>query len=131
MDDSSKIALGIFAAAALLLVGFIGYREFERQRDIDEAQQVLQTIAETGKQAVVQYQAGVQQVQAQTSEQQQLQWVKQERLREYDQSRRSLASNQRCVGGVVIEVRGSTYTQLGSLSQPIHCVDGYADQPLR
>jgi preprotein translocase subunit SecF len=131
MDDSSKIAVGIVAAAALLLVGFIGYREFERQRDIDEAQQVLQTIAQTGQQVTAQYQAGLQQVTAQTREQEQLQWVRQERLREYEFSRRALASDQRCVGGVVIQVTGSTYTQLGSISSPIHCSDGYADQPLR
>lgn len=80
---------------------------------------------------VVVYQSGVQQVKSQTSEQEQLRWVKQERLREYEQSRRSLAPNQRCIGGVVIEVEGSTYTQLGSFSRPIHCADGYADQPLR
>lgn len=42
-----------------------------------------------------------------------------------------LAPDQRCVGGAVIEVHGNVYTQLGSISQPVHCVGRRADRVLR
>ncbi|MGC1548995.1 MAG: hypothetical protein WA777_10740 [Rhodanobacter sp.] len=45
--------------------------------------------------------------------------------------REMLAPNQRCVGGSVIQVDGSSYTQLGSIDYPIHCVGRVADRPLR
>lgn len=50
MESSSRVALGIVAAAALLLVGYIAYSEFQRQRDIAEAQAALSAIGEQGRQ---------------------------------------------------------------------------------
>lgn len=50
---------------------------------------------------------------------------------QWQQDRRRLAADQRCVGGVVIEVKGNVYTQLGSIAQPIHCDGIFADRPLR
>ena len=49
----------------------------------------------------------------------------------YERSRRTLASNQECVGGAVVQVEGHSYTQVGSLSQPVHCMGRMADVPLR
>ena len=43
-----------------------------------------------------------------------------------EQERRRLALNQRCVGGAVVQIDRSAYTQLGTLAQPINL----ADQPL-
>jgi hypothetical protein len=57
----------------------------------------------------------------------QVRWV---HLAAYRQQRR-LALNQRCVGGVVVQVDGSTYTQLGSISNPVRCSGQYADQAIR
>ena len=57
----------------------------------------------------------------------QLRWVQ---LAAY-RHQRMLASNQRCVGGVVVQVDGATYTQLGSISNPVHCSGQYADRAIR
>lgn len=51
--------------------------------------------------------------------------------RDLQSSRYDLLPDQRCVGGAVIEVHGSVYTQLGSLARPVHCVGRRADYPLR
>jgi len=48
-----------------------------------------------------------------------------------DVYRRTLGSNQRCVGGVVLIVNGSSYTQLGTVGDPVRCNGQYADRPLR
>jgi hypothetical protein len=46
-------------------------------------------------------------------------------------ARRQLASNQRCVGGVVVVVSGSSYSQLGTVGDPVRCNGRYADRPIR
>lgn len=48
-----------------------------------------------------------------------------------DLNRRTLGPHQRCYAGAVVQVSGSTFTQLGSISYPIHCVGNLADKPLR
>lgn len=48
-----------------------------------------------------------------------------------EQARYYLAADQRCVGGAVVQVDGRVYTQLGSISYPVHCVGRVADRPLR
>lgn len=48
-----------------------------------------------------------------------------------DWSRYRLADDQRCVGGAVVEVHGTDYRQIGTISEPVHCDSGYADRPLR
>lgn len=87
------------------------------------------------RQVVLQVQQTTQQNIARIAEQARQEAVEQEAQREaYERSqleRRRLASNQSCVGGVVIEVRGTSYTQLGDLSHPVHCSGAFADQPLR
>jgi hypothetical protein len=45
-------------------------------------------------------------------------------------ARRQLASNQGCVGGVVV-VSGSSYSQLGTVGDPVRCNGWYADRPIR
>lgn len=45
--------------------------------------------------------------------------------------RRRLQPGQQCVGGVVVQVYGNAYTQLGTIAQPVHCSGDFADQPLR
>lgn len=51
--------------------------------------------------------------------------------RAVDLSRRRLAADQRCVAGVVIVAHGSTYSDLGTVGNPVKCSGGYADRPLR
>jgi hypothetical protein len=123
MESSSRIALGVVAAAALLLVGYIGYSEFQRHRDIAEAQAALSSLAEQGRQVVAQ---------AQQQEWQQAWDLRRQQVRDEvnaEQSRR-LSGNQRCVGGVVV-VDGASYTQLGTVGDLVRCNGQYADRPIR
>lgn len=46
-------------------------------------------------------------------------------------ARRQLTGNQRCVGGVVVVVNGSSYTQLGTVGDPVRCSGQLADRPIR
>lgn len=48
-----------------------------------------------------------------------------------DLYRYRLASDQRCYGGAVIQIRGNVYTQIGDAARPVHCVGDYADLPVR
>jgi len=120
MESSSKIALGVVAAAALLLVGYIGYSEFQRHRDIAQAQAMLSSLGEQGQQAVAQFQAQDAAQQQRQREAVAMSW-----------NRRLLGGNQRCVGGVVVVVDGATYTQLGTVGDPVRCEGRYADRPIR
>jgi len=45
--------------------------------------------------------------------------------------RRVLASNQQCLGGAVVQIDGTTYTQLGSMANPVHCSGSLADRAIR
>jgi hypothetical protein len=42
-----------------------------------------------------------------------------------------LTGNQHCVGGVVVVVDGATYTQLGTVGDPVRCNSRYADRLIR
>jgi hypothetical protein len=120
MDDSSKLGLSIVGAAAVLLVGFVAYREWSRHRDIAEATEAFQSVVTAGQQAMARSAAASRE------------WSRRQAQRaRVESARYVLAADQRCVGGVVVQVRGSVYTQLGSISQPIHCAGRRADKPLR
>lgn len=56
MDGAGKIAAGIVLAAVVLVVGFVGYREHERNRDQEEAAQFIQQLNDQGTAMVRQYQ---------------------------------------------------------------------------
>jgi len=120
MDESTKIALGIVGAAFVLLFGYVAYSEFQRARDIDQVRQAFAGIAQVGQQAVQQSQADA------YAQQQRLaaQWTE-------DARRRLLASDQRCVGGEVFQVHGSSFTQIGTMAYPVHCSGNMADRPIR
>jgi hypothetical protein len=120
MDSSTRIALGIVGAALILLFGGIAYHEFERQRDIDDVQMAMQTFV-----------GGVVAVSQQSQEQQASDLRQRELAADLDQQRHMLAGNQRCVGGVVVQVDGTSYTQLGSIANPVRCSGGMADRVLR
>lgn len=124
MDSSWKIAVAIVLSALLVIVCLIGYREYDRQRDIDMAMSMLQGLGESSQQ-YVQQQADYRAAEAANSAE------RRRRVVAEDLRRRTLEGNQRCVGGVVVQVEGSTYTQLGTISQPAYCAGGVADQPLR
>ncbi|HEY8682846.1 MAG TPA: hypothetical protein VIM06_06705 [Rhodanobacter sp.] len=57
MDSSSKTAVAIVASAFLLAGIFIFYQEFSRQRDIAQAQQVMQGISDYADHAATQLNA--------------------------------------------------------------------------
>jgi hypothetical protein len=120
MDATTKLALAVVAAAVILVVGYVGYNEYARARDVDQAQQALDAFRSNAQQAVDESRRA-----AQVGEQQR------EAYQRWQQARRRLAVNQRCVAGAVVQVDGNTYTQLGTIAQPIHCQGDYADQPLR
>ncbi len=46
-------------------------------------------------------------------------------------ARRQLSGNQRCVGGVVLAVVGSSYRQLGRVGDPVRCSGNLADRAIR
>jgi hypothetical protein len=120
MEPSSRIALGIVAAAALLLVGYIGYSEFQRQRDIAQAQALMSSLGEQGTRVLAQFHAQDAAQQQRQREAVAMSW-----------DRRLLMGNQRCVGGVVVVVNGTSYTQLGTVGDPVRCSGRYADRPIR
>lgn len=120
MDSSSKIAGAVVLAAVLLLVGFVVYREVDRQRDRAEAAEVLQGISGYAQQALAEGQAA-----------EARRVAVQRRKAAADARARTLASDMQCVGGVVVIVRGSVYTQLGRVGDPVRCTGRTADRPIR
>lgn len=118
MDGSTKIAAGIVAAAVLLLVGFIGYREFERQRDIAEAQEMMQGLTSYAQQALEQGQRQSAYDARQRAE-----------ARQRDLDRRRLSALERCISGTVVRVEGASYTQaVGADGRPVACSGRYRTQ---
>lgn len=120
MSETTKLALAVVVAAVILIGGYVAYSEFARARDVDQAQQSLDAFRQHAQETV----ADARRV-AQVSQDQQTLYQR----REWE--RRRLAANQRCVGGSVVEIQGSVYTQLGSIADPIHCSGDVADRPLR
>lgn len=131
MTDGGRIACGIVLAAVVLAVVFVGYREFDRQRNIAEAQAAMQGLTDSMQNVGRQFDASRQVASEQAarvadaSDTRRLAGV----LR--DAERRHLAANQRCVGGSVVQVDGRTFTQIGSIEYPVHCAGDYADRPIR
>jgi len=115
-----RVFWSVLAALIVFGVAVIGWRAFERQRDIEDANAALQSISAYATRAM---QDG-QRADLQRRHQQQQQQAANSRLRE-------LAGNQRCVGGVVVVVDGATYTQLGTVGDPVRCNGRYADRPIR
>lgn len=122
MDGSSKIALGIVAAAALLLLGFISYREFERRRDIADAQEVMRGISDYAQQAMADGRRAEQQRQRQVAYDARMRADALERARRA----RELSSDERCIAGTVVQISGASYTQLAGVGgRPVACSGRY------
>ena len=120
MDGAGKVAAAIVVSAVLVVVSLVAYREFARQRDIRDAQAMIQGVGSASVQVS-------QQVRAQrVAHEKQMQRAYADGMR-----RRALSENQRCIGGVVVQVDGSTYTQLGTIADPVRCEGAYADRPIR
>lgn len=107
MDDSSKIALGIVGAAVAVFFCWVAYHEFERQRDIDDAQVAIAQLEAARPHYT---QADV--------------WVQPSAIPKTRPVYRfaSLASDERCIAGTVVRVTGSSYVQvLAPDGQPEAC----------
>jgi Flp pilus assembly protein TadB len=115
-----RVFWSVLAALIVFGVAVVGWRALERQRDIEDANAALQSISTYATQAM---QDG-QRAELQRRQQQQQQVAS-------DWRRRELAGNQRCVGGVVVVVDGATYTQLGTVGDPVRCQGHYVDRPIR
>ncbi|MHB1271512.1 MAG: hypothetical protein ACYCZD_01875 [Rhodanobacter sp.] len=131
MDGSSRIALAILAAALLLVLGFVGYREFSRQRDMEQGAAVMQQILDSGRDMDRRSASAAAVMNARTVAESRAVEQHRQDLVVQAWARRRLASDQRCVGDVVVQVDGSMYTQLGSITNPVHCSGLYADRPIR
>lgn len=116
MDGAGKVAAAIVFAALLV----VGYLEFSRVRDAGEARAALRELSASSAEQVRQVQLG----QAAAGK-------RAARSASDDLRRRALAPDQQCVGGVVVRVEGTTYTQLGTIANPVRCSGRHADQPLR
>jgi hypothetical protein len=115
MDGAGKIALGVVAAAVLLLVGFIGYREFERQRDMAQAQELLQNLGDYAQQAI---QNGQRQSAVDARQRAE--------ARQRDLDARRLSPDERCLAGTVVQINGASYTQVvGAGGRPVACQGRY------
>ena len=82
---------------------------------------------EASRQAAVQLQQQQAELQQQLSESQQ----RQREAVAMSWDRRLLQGNQRCVGGVVVVAEGASYTQLGTVGDPVRCEGRYADREIR
>jgi hypothetical protein len=123
-----RIFLSVLAALVVFGLLIVGWRALERERDIEDAQAAMQQIAD-------QLSVATRQVQQETAAQRRAVELSQqaESLRSMrERDRALLADDQRCIGGTVIAVKGSTYTQaLGAGRMPIPCAGRLANQPLR
>ncbi|MBT2142398.1 hypothetical protein KK141_22850 [Dyella sp. LX-66] len=116
MDDASKIGLSIVAAAALLLVGFVSYREHEKRQAAEAIEDAIQQFAKEfpppppiaypprADESARQHQAAA--------------FLAAEQRRQALQ----LAPDERCIGGTVVRVSGNSYTQVaGAAGRPAAC----------
>lgn len=103
-----------------MAVVFVGYREFDRARDVREANAVMDRIA----QLPAQLDAERAQADQQAAQRRRVQ-------AQNDVNARALAPDMQCVGGVVVRVSGSTYTQLGTVGDPVRCSGRMVDRPIR
>lgn len=111
MDGAGKIAAGIVLAAVVAVAGYVGYNEFSRRLDIREAREFVQQLGEQGRQTAQQFQLQVQRNSRNTAE-----------MQERARLARRLSLSERCIGGTVIQVNGSTYTQaIEPDGRPVAC----------
>ncbi|KZC37434.1 MULTISPECIES: hypothetical protein [Rhodanobacter] len=120
MSEGVKVAVGIVVAALLLAVVYVAYREFDRARDLRQAQEVMGQILRVPAQMDVELAEADQKAAQRRREEVAVSW-----------NRRLLTGNQRCVGGVVVLVDGASYSQLGTVGDPVRCSGRYADRPIR
>jgi hypothetical protein len=94
---SLSLPVSIVVGCCVLAVSYVGYREYEHRRDVAEATEVVKALAEALP-SVSPVRSDDPRVGAEV----------------IAASRpRRLAVNQRCVGGLVVTVVGSSYTQAG------------------
>jgi hypothetical protein len=115
--DRLSLPASIVISSLLLAAAYIGYREYEHRRDFDEGMEFLHGLDKSiSKDSVWVSQPSVDpRIEAERRA-----------VTQVDRARRRLADNQRCMGGVVVTVAGTVYTQTGE-----HCSGGYANVPLR
>ncbi|MEP6899818.1 MAG: hypothetical protein ABI870_14930 [Rhodanobacter sp.] len=122
-----RVFWSVLAALVIFGVLVIGWRALERERDREDAQAVMDSITQYAQQ-------GLADSLRQTEAESQRQLDVQQRAREVDAmnvDRRRLLPDQRCIGGTVITVKGSVYTQVLLGGTPVSCSGVYASVPLR
>jgi hypothetical protein len=93
---SLSLPVSIVVGCCVLAVSYVGYREYEHRRDVAEATEVVKALAEalpSVSPVSVDPRVSAEALAASRP--------------------RRLAINQRCVGGLVVTVVGSSYTQAG------------------
>jgi hypothetical protein len=126
-----SLELRILAVVVGSIVGVWTWNVVAEYRARVEAQAFVQSVSDSFHDAVKQGQQA--EAQSQLQERQRLWDQHREQVKaevNAEQSRR-LSGNQRCVGGVVLVVDGSTYGQLGTVGDPVRCNGQYADRPIR
>lgn len=122
MDGAGKIAAGIVLAAVIVVVGIVGYKEFDRRREMRDAAEIIdhfnRQIAATSQE--------FQRQQAVDRELNSAASLRAAELSERKRVARMLLPSERCIGGTVVQVNGSSYTQVsGQQGRPVACSGRY------
>lgn len=121
MDHAvNKLSLSIILAAAMLVIAYVGYNEYARHRDMAALEAAARALLATNAATI-----------APATLEQRARQAAQDAQNAVPLALRALTSDQRCIGGSVVEVHGHSFTQLGTIQLPVHCSGRYADRAIR
>jgi hypothetical protein len=117
MDASSKLAVAGVATVAIMVGGYIGYGQYARGRDTDQAQQDSASHRNATEPAQRQPRASQLPASRIASD-----------ITELRTQYRRLTPDERCVDGIVILVNASTHAQPDSTGKRVRCSGEYAER---